>query len=94
VVHRLVDAGLVDRHPDPRDRRRVRLTLTGRGRALLRRCPDSAQQQLVRAIEELSARERRAFAGSLGRIVAGMAEATPVLFFEREDGGQGRRRRA
>ncbi|HET7452726.1 MAG TPA: MarR family transcriptional regulator, partial [Thermoanaerobaculia bacterium] len=41
VVHRLSDAGLVDRHPDARDRRRVRLTLTARGRALLRRFPDS-----------------------------------------------------
>ena len=94
VVHRLAEAGLVDRHPDPRDRRRVRLTLTGKGRALLRRCPDSAQQQLLRAIEDLPARERRAFAGSLARVVAGMANASPVLFFEREDGREGRRRRA
>ncbi len=94
VVHRLSDAGLVDRHPDARDRRRVRLTLTPRGRALLRRFPDSAQQQLVRAIGELPPAERRAFAASLARIVAGMTEAPAALFFEREDGRGVRRRRA
>ena len=84
VVRRLADAGLVERHPDARDRRRVRLTLTPRGRALLRRSPDSAQQRLVRAIEALPPRDQRALAAFLGRIVAGIGEAPPALFFEKE----------
>lgn len=84
VVHRLADAGLVARHPDARDRRRVRLTLTPRGRALLRRSPDSAQRRLVHAIEALAPADRRVFAASLARIVSGRGKATPALFFENE----------
>jgi DNA-binding MarR family transcriptional regulator len=93
VVHRLAGAGLVSRHPDVRDRRRVRLTLTARGRALLRRFPDSAQRRLVRAIESLAPAERRAFAASLARIVSGMGKAAPSLFFENEAGARDRSRR-
>ncbi len=93
VVHRLADAGLVARHPDARDRRRVRLTLTPRGRALLRRSPDSAQRRLVRAIESLAPADRRDFAASLARIVSGIGKASPTMFFENEAGLRGRRRR-
>jgi DNA-binding MarR family transcriptional regulator len=94
VVHRLVDAGLVGRHPDARDRRRVRLTLTPRGRSILRHSPDSAQRRLVRAIESLAPAERRAFAASLARLVSGIGEAPPALFFEREESSGKRGRRA
>ena len=92
VVRRLTESGLVERRPDARDHRRVRLTLTARGRALLRRSPGSAQQELVRAIEALSAGERRAFAGYLARIVAGMGEVSPALFFEKEETASRRRK--
>jgi len=92
VVRRLAESGLVERHDDARDHRRVRLTLTARGRALLRRSPASAQQELVRAIEALSARERKAFASFLARVVAGMGEIPPALFFEKEEPAAARRK--
>lgn len=92
VVRRLAEAGLVERHPDARDHRRVRLTLTPRGRGLLRRSPGSAQQELVRAIEALSPGERRAFASYLARVVAGMGEVSPALFFEKEEPASRRRK--
>ncbi|HET9793795.1 MAG TPA: MarR family winged helix-turn-helix transcriptional regulator [Thermoanaerobaculia bacterium] len=85
VVHRLAERGLVERHPDARDRRRVRLTLTPRGRALLRRSPDSAQRRLVRAIESLPPAERRVLGASLARLVSGIGKASPALFFEKEE---------
>jgi DNA-binding MarR family transcriptional regulator len=37
LIDRSESAGLVRRAPDPRDRRRVRITLTARGGAILRR---------------------------------------------------------
>jgi DNA-binding MarR family transcriptional regulator len=92
VVHRLADRGLVARQADLRDRRRVRLTLTPRGRALLRRSPDSAQRRLVHAIEALGPAERRALGATLDRLVSGMGKADAALFFEKEEGGRGRRR--
>jgi DNA-binding MarR family transcriptional regulator len=66
--------------------------LTPRGRALLRRSPDSAQRRLVRAIEALGPAERRALGATLDRLVSGMGKADAALFFEKEEGGRGRRR--
>ena len=88
----VVRGGSRERRSDARDHRRVRLTLTARGRALLRRSPGSAQQELVRAIEALSPGERRAFASYLARVVAGMGEVSPALFFEKEETAPRRRK--
>jgi DNA-binding MarR family transcriptional regulator len=82
VVARLVRRGLLTRRADPRDRRRHLLSLTARGRALARRTPPSAQQDLVGAIEALPRPEQAALAELLGRIVSGMGEVSAELFFE------------
>ena len=84
VVARLVRRRLVARHADPRDRRRLRLTLTAAGRALARRAPAAAQQGLVGAIESLPRPEQAHLADLLGRIAAGMGDASADLFFEDE----------
>lgn len=82
VVARLVRRRLVARRADPRDHRRVRLTLTASGRALARRAPAAAQQDLVRAIEVLPRPDQAALAELLGRIAAGTGDASADLFFE------------
>ena len=82
VLARLTERGLVARRVDPKDRRRVRLSLTARGRALLRRSPAPAQNELVEAIEALRPAERANLADLLGRVVARMGEVPAALFFE------------
>jgi DNA-binding MarR family transcriptional regulator len=64
----LVDAGLVERARDPRDRRSVRLTLTRRGRrraAAMRRDLEAAAAELV---EPLPADRRAAVAAALDEL--------------------------
>jgi len=85
VLARLTERGLVARRVDPKDRRRVRLSLTARGRALLRRSPAPAQNELVEAIEALRPAERAKLADLLGRVVARMGEVPAALFFESDD---------
>jgi len=82
VVARLVRRRLVARRSDPRDRRRRRLTLTATGRALARRAPAAAQQDLVDAIESLPRPQQAVLAELLGRVVGGMGGASADLFFE------------
>src|SRR5258706_6674559 len=47
VVKRLVAAGLVSRRESPEDRRRLRLSLTARGRARLKGAPRAGQEALI-----------------------------------------------
>jgi DNA-binding MarR family transcriptional regulator len=82
VVTRLLRRRLLTRRADPRDRRRHLLNLTARGRAVARRTPPAAQQDLVRAIEALPRADQAALAELLGRIVSGMGEVSAELFFE------------
>jgi DNA-binding MarR family transcriptional regulator len=53
VVDRLESRGALRRETDERDRRGVRLTLTARGRAALRRSPQPVQSGLARALEQM-----------------------------------------
>lgn len=80
VVTRLVDRGLVRRQPAETDSRRIDLSLTAKGRLLLRRAPVTvAQQRLADALGSLSDREVGALRKTLGRLLAGMgAEAGPA----------------
>jgi DNA-binding MarR family transcriptional regulator len=84
VVRRLVRRKLVKKARAAADARRVELTLTPAGSALLRRAPEeSAQVQLARAIGELDAADRHAMADGLQRLVRALgadAEATPMFF--------------
>lgn len=88
VVTRLVDRGLVRRQPSKTDARRSDLSLTAKGRLLLRRAPVTvAQQRLANALGALSDREVGALRKTLGRLLDGMgAETGPVgMMFDDDD---------
>lgn len=86
VVQRLADHGLVARERSAADGRRVDLTLTPAGRALLRSAPPAAQERLIAALDKMPAAPRAALAASLGALVTamGLDEQPPGLFFEEE----------
>jgi DNA-binding MarR family transcriptional regulator len=72
VVSRLVEQGLVARKSADDDRRRLSLGLTARGRAVLRRAPETGTSRLLRAATHLSDREVHALATGLSKLVDGM----------------------
>ena len=83
VVTRLVARGLVARTAFPDDARRVTLALTPRGRALLRKAPETLQGRLLASFERLSRSERKTLVEGLQRLVreAGIGTGTPTTFF-------------
>ncbi len=86
VVKRLVRSKLVARKASPEDARQLELSLTPKGRALLKRAPNAAQDRLILAVEALPRGERQA----LGRVLAhlseamGAADTAPQMFFEEQ----------
>jgi DNA-binding MarR family transcriptional regulator len=93
VVQRLVDAGYVGREQSRRDRRAIVLSLTAKGRALVRRAPAPAQEQIFASIGKMPAADRRRFVELLDLFLTGMGVGgeAPMLF---EDGRVRRSRRA
>lgn len=87
VVRRLVRRKLVKKARASDDARRVELTLTPAGLALLRRAPEAMQTRLARAIDALDAADRETLARSLGQLVHAMGADTtaPPMFFEEGD---------
>jgi DNA-binding MarR family transcriptional regulator len=72
LVQQLVQAELVERRPDPRDRRAVVLLLTQRGEQLLRDWLDANSRRLHAALADLPSRDRAAILAvvpSLTRLV-------------------------
>jgi DNA-binding MarR family transcriptional regulator len=84
VVRRLVRRKLVKKVRAADDARRVELTLTSTGAALLRKAPEAIQTRLARAIEELGLADRRALGRGLGELLRELgADEDPVeMFFE------------
>ncbi len=84
VVSRLVRGGLVERTRAAEDGRRVEITLTPAGRALLARAPAAAQDRLIGALGLLGVAARKDLASHLGRLVEAMALPLhhPPMFFE------------
>ena len=84
VVSRLVTLGHVRRAPAKADRRRVDLSLTRSGRALLQSAPEAAQARLIVALSQLPKAEIQGLSRLLGKVVEGAdaAEQVPSLFFE------------
>ena len=62
VLGRLVDSGLADRLPDPADGRSAIVTVTPRGRSLLRRLRQRKTAYLARRVRELPSEEVEALA--------------------------------
>jgi DNA-binding MarR family transcriptional regulator len=88
VVAKLVRRGLVKRTQSGEDRRRMELSLTPAGRAVLRRSPAAAQDQLLSALQRMPSGDRETLARLLQTFVtgAGMADDPPALLFEDEPG--------
>lgn len=84
VVSRLVAAGHVVRRTASSDARRTELTLSDRGRALLRRAPEPAQNRLVTSLRGVPATQLRVTARVLDRAARSLspARAPAPMFFE------------
>jgi MarR family transcriptional regulator, lower aerobic nicotinate degradation pathway regulator len=80
----LVEKGLVSRARAEDDARRLELTLTPAARALLRKAPGAAQDNLIVAIERVPAATRAQLARGLARLVeeAGLNDEEPTMMFE------------
>lgn len=74
VVSRLVDKDLVRRTSSHTDARRVSLSLTPAGRALVRKAPETAQTRLIAGLENLSRTDIRALADSLETVAKSVAQ--------------------
>ena len=70
VVDGLVEAGLLERTPDPRDRRAVSLDLTAEGQAQVRAIRQSREQVAGTLFDTLSAHDREQLQRILGSLVA------------------------
>lgn len=86
VVGRLIERGLVLKNTSKKDARRLELSLSRKGRVVLRKAPSSAQEKLVSAIGNLSANQRTTLSYLLSAVVikSGLANNPPQLFFEDE----------
>jgi len=95
AVGKLVTGGFVRRTIDPEDRRQARLTLTPKGRALVRKSPPAAQQRIIASVGEMSAAERTQLMMLLDKLMAGLTPAEPAsMLFLDEDAPPKKRRRA
>ncbi len=74
MLRRLESAGLTRRRGNPADRREKFVSLTERGRALLRRIWQEHQAQLERVVAGLNDAERAELARLLHKMIAGQAE--------------------
>jgi DNA-binding MarR family transcriptional regulator len=93
VVSRLVSAGHVARRIAASDARRTELTLTDRGRALLRRAPRLAQTRLMTSLRGVPTAQLRVTARVLERAARAVspARAPAPMFFEPLAGTRGER---
>lgn len=97
ILARLERRGLVERGPDPRDRRSVRVRTTELGQGVLARAPSLLQERFQQELGRLAEWERLSLLAALQRI-AGMMDAqdldaSPHLVSRAEDltgpGGEG-----
>jgi DNA-binding MarR family transcriptional regulator/nitroimidazol reductase NimA-like FMN-containing flavoprotein (pyridoxamine 5'-phosphate oxidase superfamily) len=84
VVARLATRKLLVREPSKADRRRVEISLTDSGRALLDRAPETIQERLLSAFGRLPPGRRREIAEGMRVWMeeADLAEVAPTMLFE------------
>ena len=84
VVGRLVKAGLAAKRKSPADGRIAVVSITPRGRRLITHAPAPPTTALLRAIEELSAREARALADGVEALTRALGLSAPevTMLFE------------
>jgi len=86
IVERLVQRGMVERHPDPSDRRVVRLRLTGVAQNALAAAGLARQARLLAASEALTDEERAQVVAGLRLLGAAAEKSQPG---ERHPAGPG-----
>lgn len=96
VAQRLEDLGLIVRRRSAEDRRRVHLSVTAKGRALVRRNIPSPQHGLLEGIRRLPPGARAGLATHLKDLVRamGLDQAPAPMMFEDDARSPGRRGRA
>jgi DNA-binding MarR family transcriptional regulator len=94
VAARVVQLGLARRSRSTTDGRRAELSLTDKGRGLLRRAPVAMQARLIAAVVRMKPRERSELARLLTRLTGGFDADPPPMLFEDGRRGLSRRRRA
>ena len=77
MVDRLQEADLVERRPDPSDRRSWRLFLTDKAAALLAQLQPLGEQLETEAFEGISSEERAAVWATLGRLRSNLVPRAP-----------------
>jgi len=84
VLGRIIRAGLVSRRNSPTDGRRLALSITPKGRRLVRRAPTPPTEALFDALESLTDREARALETGLTALLAALDLhlAEPPMLFE------------
>ena len=87
VVAKLAKKGLVAIARDVSDRRQRRVSLTRDGRAMLRRAPELAQEELLTAVRTMPREVRESLAGSLRALVERLPDDGAPMFFEPPTGG-------
>jgi len=95
VVGRVVERGLVKRERSEVDTRRVELSLTARGRAVVRKTPATvAQQRLADALAQLSSADGAALSRILKKIVGlmGEEESPAAMLFDEPASAASRKR--
>jgi DNA-binding MarR family transcriptional regulator len=87
VAQKLVKRGLIRSARSQADGRRIEMELTAAGQKVTARSSGAAQERLIESLKRMKPDQRRQLASLLGRLVneAGIASATPSLFFEHED---------
>lgn len=78
MIDRLQDAQMVERRPDPADRRAWRLFLTDKGLDLLEKLKPLALEAYEEALEGVSPEERAAIMEVLGRMRTNLSRRQPA----------------
>jgi DNA-binding MarR family transcriptional regulator len=81
TVDRLVDAGLLNRRPSRVDRRQVVLTLTPKGRTLVRSVMRHRERAVLALLGKVPEEDRRAVVAGLGALVAAAGEPITLDFW-------------
>lgn len=86
---KLVADGYVRRTPSTEDRRQVRLSLTAKGRALVRKAPPVAQERIMESVRAMPPSDRAQLMKLLDNLMAGMLPAgdgrLPMLFQDEDE---------
>lgn len=89
AVGKLVSEGYVRRSSSEEDRRQVRLSLTAKGRALVRKAPPAAQERIMESVQAMRPSDRAHLMALLDNLMSGMLPVDdgrlPMLFQEEQD---------